>query len=101
MIPEVWTDSEWLQRQLLTCRRIPNDTSTKIVRKLLSYVMTKRWIERPARAVVEAANVLVGMGILERIGFAVDRQHHGEWLSFHSVQGGGLRAKGMRTPWLI
>ena len=49
---------------------------------MLSYVMTKRWIERPARAVVEAANVLVGMGILERIGFAVDRQHHGEWLSF-------------------
>ena len=35
VIPEVLNDSEWLQRQLLTCRRIPNDTSTKIVRKLL------------------------------------------------------------------
>ena len=44
--------------------------------------MTKRWIERPARAVVEAANVLVGMGMLERIGIAADRQHHGGWPSF-------------------
>ena len=44
--------------------------------------MTKHVIEGPVRAVVDAANVSVGMGILERIRVAVDRQHHGEWLSF-------------------
>ena len=44
--------------------------------------MIKHWIEGPLRAVVDAANVSVGMGILERIRVAVDRQHHEELLSF-------------------
>ena len=82
VIPEVWNDSEWLQWQLLTCRRIPNDTSTKKVRKMLSYAMTRRPIARPARAIVEAANELVGLGILERIGIAPDSLQHGGWPSF-------------------
>ena len=75
MIPEVWNDSEWLQRQFLICRRIPNDTSTKKVRKMLSYAMSRRQIRRPGRAIVEAAHQLVGLGILERIGYESNEKH--------------------------
>ena len=65
--PLVMSDSDWLQRQLLTIRRMSNDTSTKDVRKVLSYVMTRRQSERPAQAVVKVCNVQIGMGISERI----------------------------------
>ena len=65
--PLVMSDSESLQRQLRTIRRISNFTSTKDARKGLSYVMTRRQSERPAQAVVKVCNVQIGMGISERI----------------------------------
>ena len=93
--PLVMSDSESLQRQLLTIRRISNDTSTKDVRKVLSYVMTRRKIDRPAKAVVKASNVRIGMGILERtpaddpvmtasaaLGVNALRERRGGWTSF-------------------
>ena len=65
--PLVMSDSESLQRQLRTIRRISNFTSTKDARKKLSFVMTRRPSDRPAQAVVKVCNVQIGMGISERI----------------------------------
>ena len=65
VFPEHLNDTEWLQRQLMTCRRIVNDTSTKKARKLLSYVMRRRHIRLQAKVIVEAADELVGLAILE------------------------------------
>ena len=82
VIQEELSNTEWLQRELLMDRRIPNDTSTKEGRRLLQHMMRKRLILQPARAVVEAAEALIGVGILEKTELGNRRVQRGGWPGF-------------------